>query len=561
MKLTTIKSIRKLALQFSIITVFFTAACSSIGNGDRVILKRCITVNDLQINVIFPEFTEIDDNCFYKGIRISGSVNEARSNITLGSQQAEFRGNGKKPNISSTKQSVSFEHFISQRYGNLNSPDELANLDVVVRRKDKTPFFIYPEEEKLLRTAISAVELNEKLSDTKKNLLVRRLESKLFNRPRMTSTTLPTKTYKNTGKNVYDYFPRVEIDFSTKLNSLSEHDTFKHLGIIIKLHDNDPVQIVDFSPKEADIVEYTHGSLVRSSALAIAPSLSKSLTESALKNTAGALAAAADTESTSEVRNSGLGTTGLTLSESLTSELVDALERRTTGVLNDGKTFFASYRSTKNKRIIGTFNYDLMLKVESDGVERCVNDNSKISETYYQGRPVTCEGNLISTVVSAPKTPSIKADIYLLGVVRHVVKRGMSGTLNTAPEIENDDVFEQVIIKKIENKILWEIDPDTFGLFTERVPNEHDPKQITVYTNHKNARFGILSVKEDKESLLAIGSGQQFKYSYSKDKNIKIVPYDVVVELENIVATYVPKVSQIMVDAQTNIMIEYELKN
>jgi len=44
---------------------------------------------------------------------------------------------------------------------------------------------------------------------------------------------------------------------------------------------------------------------------------------------------------------------------------VDAIERRSAGLLDEGRTFFASFRSLRDVKIAGTYNFDLMLEVPS----------------------------------------------------------------------------------------------------------------------------------------------------------------------------------------------------
>lgn len=502
-------------------------------------VKRCLPKSEQDIHDAFPQFTVMDDGCTHRSINLLESSPRAQTGL---SAKPTHR---RATHAASQDSDVSFENFVKYRYG-IDSgleagtasteaeTDKLAVMNVTVRRKDTTPYFIYPEEEKLITAAINSVELNKDIPPVQKDEMVTRLKAKLLNRQRMVTYTAPSREEESGF--VYDYFPRVEIDFSAKLNTVNEQDSFKHLGFLIKLKSNVGAQIIDFSPKEADIVDFTRGTMERNATLTLAPSITKTVTDTALSNIAGQIADSSDTDTETISRARGLGTTGLVFSEKYTNDLMDALERRTTGILENGKVFFADYRSVRNKRIAGAFSYDLMLRVSAWGQE--------IGNSW----------------VSTPQLSDVVADVYLLGVIRHVEKRGMSGTLNRAPEVENDDVFEQVVVKKISDEVLW---VHNFASWAELISTNPDTTKITIYSNNDEASFGIFE-QTTKDSgtykLLKVGRGKKFDFDYTGKQKLKVVAYDIITKLDKQALMFTPKKREVELnDGATSVVIEYKL--
>jgi hypothetical protein len=173
------------------------------------------------------------------------------------------------------------------------------------------------------------------------------------------------------------------------------------------------------------------------------------------------------------------GELSYTLTEGYVSELKDAIEKRTTSILNNGKLFVSEFRAIREKRIGGTYNFDLMLEV-----------------------PAEIKEETPSTYSSQPITKQIKVDIYIVGVVRHVYKRGLKGLFIKGPESENDNVYETVVWKVLEDRVLWTFQDDTW---IQRDSIESPQVKITVTTNRDDANFIL---KDSDGKLLGQGSGK-----------------------------------------------------
>lgn len=158
----------------------------------------------------------------------------------------------------------------------------------------------------------------------------------------------------------------------------------------------------------------------------------------------------------------------------------DAFERRTAGIFENGTEFRAEFRSIKNYRIGGTYTFDLMLEVPS-----VVSDKQK--RHVYESEPV------VETVI---------ADVYMVGVVRHVYVRGMTGLRTRVPEPENDKVYNQVVTNTLSDVTLWKWNRLPWIDRASIVSDEH---VVKVYTNRDDARFVVRNMQT--KEVLASGNG------------------------------------------------------
>lgn len=515
----------------------FLSSCVVVGTGDRTLVLPCET--DENIRSVFPEFTR---GC-------------APSEYTVAQLTAK-----------SDAKLSDFENYIGSRYGDLDY-NSLAELNSTVRLKESIPLFLTDEANALIQSSIKEVELNKDLRQEQKDSIIASLRAKLLNTGRMPVYTTTVRQHE--GADVYHYFPRVEIDFSAKLRSTNEQDSFKRLGIVVKLRqscspgdkDCTEVKFVDYSPKEASIVEFSRGQLGQSSSASLTPSLLDVVGDS-ISDTAVDAAAPGASLVTGDSASFTRGlSANITYGEAFTNQLVDALEQKTTGIIDNGKSFFASYRSTKNKRISGTYTYDLMLEVptkaeifysdaSSDFKKDCAD-----APVDYSRKPVTP-----SYLVSVPCTDQILADIYLVSVVRHVYDRGFTGVFTRVPEVENDDVFEQVIIEKIENVALWS-DQKFVHWASPFVAEPPEKKKLTIYANHDSAQFAIVEAGK----VVGVGTGRKFEFSFidsnpKKPRSFDLVPSEVLIHGQG--GSIVYEADQHNgVKAGQHIVIQYSPKN
>src|SRR6185436_10720224 len=237
-------------------------------------------------------------------------------------------------------------------------------------------------------------------------------------------------------------------------------------------------RFIDFRPKDADIVEYSRGELTEA-------------TTGQVSATAGLSDQLVRTASP-ETRTTGnsLGVTaGLSVSETYASKLLDALERKTTAILDQGQTFLAELRSLRQIRIAGTYNFDLMLEVPAH-LAIAPGDN---------GAPP-------SYLISSPAVSKLVADIFLIGVARHVHARGHIGWLRKAPESENDHVFEQVVLDVLPGQPLWEAGVP----WLSKVERKSQSCTMTVVANREEAGY---VVTRDTE-VVATGSGRRAELTF-----------------------------------------------
>lgn len=294
---------------------------------------------------------------------------------------------------------------------------------------------------------------------------------------------------------LYYYYPRVSVDFSSSFLSTTAADRLSYLALLIRLRDQgsqskaagsqDQVRFIDFRPKDADIIEFSRGDLTQGLTLTVGTNIGATGSES-LTVTEAPRAKADATGS-----SSGLSA-GATFSETLASKLADSIEKKTTGILEDGRTFYADFRSLRQIRVAGAYNFDLMLEVPS-------NPERHRSE----GVPGPIE--------SSPILKSISADVYLLGVVRHVHDRGRMGLMRRVPESENDHVFEQVVLRILPNQQLWVAPNEPY--LDEAVMSKAPSCTLQVLTNREEASF---IVRDERLQIIGSGTGRKADLSFSK---------------------------------------------
>ena len=360
-----------------------------------------------------------------------------------------------------------FSAYMQKKYG-ASGYVPLA-LEAAVHDRTTVPTFLPVDFRKHLASVL--------LADTKLSMEERqRRFTILVNQPDLyNSTTMHTSV---SGVAAYRYFPRVSVDFSSSLTSPSPLDRISFLLIVIQLktqvdvQNTESLRFLNFSPKEADFVEFTRGQFSQALQAAV------SANASAVDTIEATTTADPTTRATAGQNTVGL-TSSLSFSESYVSALTDAIERRSTGLL-DGQTFYAAFRSIREVRIGGTYNFDLMLQVPSV---------AGLKAGPVQPWP--------------PAQKEVRADIYMIGVVRHVHDRGQIGFLSKVPESENDDVYEQVVVEVVPNVLLWKHNEiDWLGSITE------DAKTCTVkvFTNRSDARF---VAEDDSGNVVASGAGTQ----------------------------------------------------
>lgn len=312
-----------------LLAVTFLLGCTSVGRGSATLIPKELTSGEEDFAKYFP-----------------GLVATAPSMRPL------------TPGASTD--SAAYRKFLENNQGCVDC--QASDLSVVVRDRTKTPPFL-PVDVSLDKELVG-IYLNKDLSSAKKEELAALAKAQVFNVP-----DLPSRTTLHESRSTYYYYPRIEVNFSSKLNTTSPADRFAYLGMVLRitpsanascLSAGDGIRFLDFHPKAADIYEFARGEFTQKTELAA----KQSLTDQTVKKVAESAVEGGQNASTERTHTGTITPElSLTMSETFVNALKDSIEARTTGILEEGQAFFADFRSTKNRRIGGTYSFDLMLEV------------------------------------------------------------------------------------------------------------------------------------------------------------------------------------------------------
>ena len=233
------------------------------------------------------------------------------------------------------------------------------------------------------------------------------------------------------GCELYYYYPHIEVDLSADVLSPSLNDRFSNLIFLIHLDHVDKesfgkrVRFVNFLPKDTDIAEFSRGVLNESMVAQVKGTYG-------LTKSGKATNVSGNQTTESSVSPSLGGEVSLTYTEGLERDLKEAIEKKTTGIVQNGQTFLADLRALRNVRIGGSYRFDLLLEVPAQ---------LNATDEFCESDPVQNE---------------VRARVVIVGVVRHVEDLGHTGVIQRVPEAENDDVFEEVVLHEMPAQILWE---------------------------------------------------------------------------------------------------------
>ena len=451
-----VRGIRPLGLFVLALIAFTGAACATLGTGTRTVIRH--QSRDAFLQQTYPHLVVTDASAMSAGQVIY--FND-RGNAETNADMARARLRG-------------FRAFMEEKYGD---PDYVPLvLQATVRDRTVVPTFSPVDYRKHLASML--------LADTDVSLAERqRRFTLLVHQPDLYDSTTIHRYVA--GIPAYRYYPRVSVDFGSRLRAASPSDRISFLLIVVQLKLDEPAEssrshddagleqmrFLDFAPKAADFVDFTRGQFTQ-----------------AFQASAGALArvvpAASDASEDSPGMQHSMGwTPSAGFSESYVTNLADAIERRSTGLLNN-HTFYAAFRSLREVRIGGTYNLDLMLEVPS----------TKGGQTESGG------------VVShhwRPIADEVRADVYMIGVVRHVHDRGYIRSfwgLSKILEPENDDVYEQVVVKKVSDVLLWK----SKSLDWVASAGSASRCVVEVFTNRTDATFVATSPRDD---VVSVGRG------------------------------------------------------
>jgi len=425
------------------------AGCSVVGTGHRTVVRAQCTATDAG-----------DSPCDFIVKRYPNLVATAPADPVL-----VIDGNGSPLDIPAQERkrvADAFHAYLERKYG---SPDfQGARLDANVYDRNQLPPFLAYDTSAVYPTLLATVLPTKKFTVDELVTMRNIIEAQTRNVPEQPQVTVRHDGVKETAR--YFYYPRLALDFSVQFPSTSSYDRISYLALIVSLQqrctDDTPpacVKFKNFAPKAAELVDISRGTFSQNvtAQLQASATLTNSLTNAVGTSPAPLITKAAGT-------SLGPSATG-TFAEGYTDTLPDEVERRANGYLDD-HTFFSELRSVRQVRLAGTYSYDFEIEVPS--------------KLDVLGR-------------SVPVPQELTADIYLMGVVRHVYKRGQKGLLVRVPETENDDVYEQVILKTYPKTLVWRrSDPDFY--------REKRTCALRVVTNRDDAAFVVRDTVEKRQT-------------------------------------------------------------
>jgi hypothetical protein len=389
--------------------LFMTVGCTVVGTGTRTVIKAeggSDYAAKLLPGYVVPE-----------GSRPSRRVAMFKYNVEP-SRTSWFWG-GDVGVLSA------FDRYLESKYG--TRKPQTALLSAEIRDLGKVPAFS-PTLQAMAAAEVLKIMTEPSASASDKLAQKDLLLSSFLNVPQ--SNEIKTLNTTKGGCQLYYYYPHIEVDLSADVLSPSLNDRFSELIFLIhvdKMSFVKGVRFVNFLPKDTDIAEFSRGMLKESTIAQVKGTYG-------LTNSSKATNVSGNQTTESSVSPSLGGEMSLTYTEGLERDLKEAIEKKTTGIVQNGQTFLADLRALRNVRIGGSYRFDLLLEVPGQLEE---------TDEYCWSYPVQKE---------------VRAHVVIVGVVRHVENLGHTGVFQRVPEAENDDVFEEVVLHEIpaEKQILWE---------------------------------------------------------------------------------------------------------
>lgn len=366
-----------------------------------------------------------------------------------------------------------WREFQKTIYG--GSKQQPGAISIHVRDQTMTPPLVAVDASRSSSAEVSKILLDPKLSFQDKEELIAQLRDFYRSLPES-----QTRLIVHGADLRYRYFPLLTIDVTASLRVADPLSRFDYVAVAIRLPKESRARFVNFSPKAADLYEFTVAQLKQSASLTakVDPSASLSAVSKSGRSfeSSDTTRTVSDDVTRGQTVASGLG---FALSDELTREIRTSLDARAAGIHDDGRLFIVELRSNERRRISGTITHDVMLEVPSSW------QPGESTEVTYER--------------AAPLDSLVEADVRMVGVVRHVRKRGQTGTFKKAPEPLNDEAFHEVVVKD-ERVRLWEFDGLPLGRLTETpLPT------LRVVTNEADAAF---VVRDSAGAVVATGAGK-----------------------------------------------------
>jgi hypothetical protein len=466
--------------------ILILSACSTVGTGTRTLIRaECPAATDgcPELAARYPHLIVLD-----------GASPETKA-LVLGPNGIPI------PKPLASEALARFDALRTARYR--SSSFASAELSLNVHDRGTAPALLAFDVSSLLANTLSTfAAANSKEPLSKAIALQKFLQARLRNTADLPLVIAPH--HQQCGVQAYYYYPRISIDFGSVFSSPSTLDRLNFLAVRLTLRraSEDPAfRIVDHTPKASDFADYSRGQFTAAAQLQAQLAYSTSHGSSDI--------VAQTPNSTTTTKSATMGPQiGGSVSDSYVAQLTDAIDRRTAAILDDGKTFFADFRGIRQVRVGGTYNFDVMLEVPAKLLRL------PCSATDPNPCPPNpdCTG-MAGNYISKPVAERIVADATLIGVVRHVYRRGRIGAFTKVPEPENDDVFEEVVLKQIPNLRIWDFNGEPAYSVSQPEP----PKLTCTISATTNRDDGALMVSGETGAVLGRGAGREATISFVSD--------------------------------------------
>ena len=218
------------------IILFLLSGCNTVGRGQTSLVQE--RTDDATLTKYFPQYF----------------TNSSGSIVPYGDY---------KP-LSENK----IDEFLVERYGDADYSG--AALGFSVRDRTKLPPLI-PVDVGIPGKLFDLYSADNKRSVEERIALEDLIYARVNNVPDMKRRT--ALHHVEDGVEVHYLYPRLYLDFSSSLRSPMNSDRYAYLGLLVQLKScdcaddsnafGDFVRIADFWPKDADLVEYTRGTLTQ----------------------------------------------------------------------------------------------------------------------------------------------------------------------------------------------------------------------------------------------------------------------------------------------------------
>ncbi len=468
---------KRIQLTLVVLSMAILCSCVQVGTGKRIVIKELPSSEPKfsELASFYPEYF----NLSMRGGRRSVSVVPGSGIFTdhfLSYRRALVDVKGLILGYNKVFASHSFS-----KYG--AKDPKVLDLSLLIRRTETSPGMATGRIASV-RDQILKVSADSSLSKDKKADLLAALNAIIMNQPEADSTTA-LHHIDEKGYDIFYYYPRLSIDVSAELHTPRNDDSTAFIGTILMLDPEDyrkGVRILDFSPKGADILDYTRGLFKQSSTGAVKATYGQ--TQSSSDQTVQKVGDDI-TNTLASARGMSLGgEASYTYTEGFERDLKEAIAKRTNGILEGGRGFYVDLRGLRNIKVSGSYSFDLMLEVPSEGTT-----DPRIPAAYF------CK----------PVVSSVKANALVVGVARHVYDKGMTGFFNRVPEAENDDVFEQVASRAFPDCTLWNFATPAYD---RPLPKPDRDYTIKISTNVDEAAY-VAKIPGDGGKVIGSASGKE----------------------------------------------------